>query len=214
MFFYQWLRRGWFFQNDGAASGGSDKKTDDGAGDDPDKKKSGEDLKAGDDKEKAKAKEEKTFTQAELEQIVKDRLDRERKKAEGETEKARLKAEADALEKNQEWQKLAEQRQAKIDELEKQSVELQPFKDQAEKYKAALDGQLAELKKKLPKYLLPLIEKMDPVDAMAYITEHAEELGAKPDTYSETPDGKEKKVSDDDKKAAEKATTGVITRNF
>jgi len=59
-----------------------------------------------------------------------------------------------------------------------------------------------------------LIEKLDPVEAMAYITEHAEELGAKPSTYSETPDGKEKKVTDDDKKEAQKASTSVITRSF
>jgi len=213
MLFYQWLRRGWFFEKDGAGAGGG---TDNSAGDDAEKKKkdeSAEDQNAGDDKSKDK-KEEKTFTQAELEQIVKDRLDRERKKAEGETEKARKKAEADALEKNQEWQKLAEQRQTRIDELETKTAELAPFKDQAEKYKKALDDQLAEQKKKLPKFILPLIENMDPVDAMAYITKHAEELGAKPQTYSETPDGKEKNVSDDDKKEAQKATSSVITRNF
>jgi hypothetical protein len=212
MLFYQWLRRGWFFQSDGAGAGGG---TDDSAGADADKKKeeSADGQNAGDDKGKAK-KEEKTFTQAELDQLIDDRLKRERKKTEAETEKARQKAEAAALEKNQEWQKLAEQRQARIDELETKTAELEPVKGQAEKYKSALEAQLAEQKKKLPKFILPLIEQMDPVDAMKYITEHAEELGAKPETYSETPDGKEKKVSDDDKKEAQKATTGVITRNF
>lgn len=209
--FYQWLRRGWFYQADVGSGGGAD----DAAGDDPDKKKFGEDPKAGIDPDKAKAKkEEKTFTQAELDQKVEERLQHERRKSEKDAEKIRQKAEADALEKNQEWQKLAEKRQTRIDELEKQSTELTPFKEQAEKYKAALDAQLTERKKTLPKFILPLIEKMDPVEAMQYITEHAEELGGKPDTYSETPDGKEKKVSDDDQKDAQKASGAVITRNF
>jgi len=209
---FDWLFSGLYFDKE--TGGGSG--TDDGAGDPADKKKdeSAEDSEAGDDKDKAKARDEKKFTQAELDQIVKDRLERERKKSEAEAEKVRKKAEEEALSKNQEWQKLAEQRQARIDELEKQSAELEPYQAEAKKYRAALEDQLKKVKEKLPKHLLPLIEKLDPVEAMAYITEHAEELGAKPSTYSETPDGKEKKVTDDDKKEAQKASTSVITRSF
>jgi hypothetical protein len=202
------IRLGWYFDKDDSGSGGG---TDDSAEDKSDKSKSDE-SKAGDDK--GKAKDEKTFTQAELDAIIDDRLKRERKKAEDATEKARKKAEEEALTKNQEFQKLAETRATEIATLTKEKADLEPFKEQAEKYRAALDAQLAKVKEKLPKYLLPLIEKMDPVEAMAYITEHAEELGAKPETYSETPEGKEKKVTNDDKKKSQEASTSVITRSF
>jgi hypothetical protein len=204
---FELLRRGLFFDKDGSGSGG---KTDDSPEEKADKS---DDSKAGDEKEKSKAQ-EKTFTQAELDQIVKDRLDRERKKHDAETEKARKSAEEEALTKNQEWQKLAEQRSKDLEAIAKEKADLEPFKEQADKYRKALDGQLAKVKEKLPKYLLPLIEKMDPVEAMDYITEHAEELGAKPLTYSETPEGREKKVTDEEKKEAQKASGTLITRTF
>lgn len=214
---FDWMRL-WkilYFDKDADSSGGGG--TEDSAGDDADKKKDGsaEDQKAGDDKDKSKAKEEeKLFTQAQLDALIDDRLKRERKKAEGEAEKARKKAEADALKDNQEWQKLAESRQTEIDDLTKEKAELEPFKDQAEKYKKALDSILAAQKKDLPKHIVELLEKMDPVEAMEYITKHAKDLGAKPGTYRETPDGKERSLKDEDKKEAEKASGTVITRNF
>ncbi|MGH9426031.1 MAG: hypothetical protein ACRD2L_06990 [Terriglobia bacterium] len=209
---FDWLRTLLYFDKDPDASGGG---TDDSSGDDADKKEgSAEDPNAGDDKDKAKAKEEKVYSKAETELIVEERLKRERKKAADEAEKARKKAEADALTKNQEWQKLAESRQTEIDDLTNAKTELEPFKDQAEKYKKALDSILAAQKKDLPKHIVELLEKMDPVEAMEYITKHAKDLGVKPSTYSETPDGKEKKVSDDDKKEAQKAADTVITRVF
>jgi len=209
------LRRSWFglyFDKDESGSGGG---TDDSAEDKADKKEESAESKAGDDKGKSKAKkEEKTFTQAELDAIIDDRLKRERKKADDATEKARKAAEEEALKKNQEWQKLAETRATEIDTLTKEKTDLEPFKEQAEKYRTALTAILEKQKKSLPKFVLPLIEKMDPVEAMQYITEHAEELGAKPETYGETPDGKERKLNDDDKQKSKEASTSVITRSF
>ena len=190
-------------------------------------------AKAEEEEAKAKGKEEEDETsdeeltveqlkakvadsQKRIRELNRESADRRKKlealeKAEGEAEIVRKKAEEAALVKNQEWQQLAEKRAA---ELEKQKTELEPFKEQAEKYKAALDAQLTKVKEKLPKYLLPLIENMDPVEAMAYITEYAEELGAKPLTYSETPEGREKKVNDEEKKEAQKASGALITRTF
>jgi len=198
----------YFDKNDGGAGG---TKPDDSA-EDKSKEKESDESKAGDDK--GQAKDEKKFSQAELDAIIDDRLKRERKKSEDAAEKARKAAEEEALKKNQEWQELAETRATELESLAKEKAELEPFKEQAEKYKAALNDQLAKVKEKLPKYLLPLIEKMDPVEAMAYITEHAEEIGAGPETYGETPKSKEKKVSDDDKKQSQKSVSDVITRSF
>ena len=212
--FRRWpISLGWYFDKDDGTSSGSGGKKDDSAEDKTDDKS--DESKAGDEKDKAKSeKKEKTFTQAELDQIVKDRLERERKKHEADADKARKDAEAAALEKNEEWQKLAEKRAQDLQTLSQEKADLEPYKEQAEKYKKALDDQLAKIKEKLPKHLLPLIDKLDPVEAMAYITEHAEELGAKPSTYGETPEGKERKLNDEDKKKAQDASGTLITRTF
>ena len=211
MFDLYW--RGWFFKNDGGAG---DSKTDDGAADTDDvSKDTSKDVKAGDDLEKAKEKkEEKTFTQVEVDEIVKERLARAKKKADDEADKAKKKADEEALEKNQEFQKLAETRQTKITELESQMAELEPFKEQADKYKAALEKQLKAMQEKLPKHILPLLAKMDPIDAMDYITKNAKDLGVSVSTYSETPDGKDKTLTDDQKSEGKKAQTSLIGKNF
>jgi small-conductance mechanosensitive channel len=214
---FDWLRlcKILYFDKDDDAGGGAggsqedDSKTDDGAG--------GDAEKAGKKKEKATV----AFTPEQQEWVntlINQARDKEREKAkadfDAEADKARKKADAAALEKNQEWQTLAEQRATELATLTQEKVELEPFKGQADKYKKALEGILAKQKESLPKFVLPLIEKMDVVDAMEYITAHAKELGAKLETYSETPDGKEKKLTDDDTKEAKQASTTVITRTF
>lgn len=217
---FDWLFKRLYFamhlDKEEPGSGGSEKKeddqkTDDGAG--------GEDAEKAGKKKKEVA--DITFTaeqQALVDLKIGEARTKEREKAKAELEaesaKARKKAEQDALKDKEEWKTLAEQRQTDLDELTKQKIELEPFKQQAEKYKQALENILAEQKKNLPKFILPLIEKMDPVEAMAYITANAKDLGAKPLTYGETPEGKEKKFTDDDKKEAQKASGAVITRSF
>lgn len=176
------LRKGLYFnQNDGggdaAATGNS---TDNSAG----ATGSGDQAKpdaeqAGDEKDKGKQVSKVIFTpeqQAEVDQIVKERLARAQKKAEADTEKARKQAEEDGLKKNQEFEKLAETRQAKIAEFETQLAELTPFKELAEKYKGAMEKMLQAQVEKLPKTIKVLIEKMDPLDQMQYLTENAKEL--------------------------------------
>ena len=176
------LRKGLYFdQNDGGGSAATTgNSTDDSAGaaGNGDQAKSDADQ-AGDEKDKGKQTSKVTFTaeqQAEVDQIVKDRLARAQKKAEAETEKARKQAEEDGLKKNQEFEKLAETRQSKISEFETQLAELTPFKELAEKYKGAMEKMLQAQIEKLPKTIKVLIEKMDPLDQMQYLTENAKEL--------------------------------------
>lgn len=213
MFLDLLFRRGWFFEKDGSA-GGSD-NTDDSAGDaDKDKKDiKSADAKAGDDAAD-KTKAEKKFSQADVDNILKDRLEREHKKAEADADKAKKKAEEDALVKNQEFKQLAETRQTKIGELETAYKELEPFKEQAEKYKAALEKQLKAMTEKLPKHILPLLSKMDPIEAMDYLTKNAKELGVSFENYSQTPEGKDKQLTDDEKNAGKQAQASVIRRSF
>lgn len=87
------------FEKDEPAGGGSPApKTDDGAGADDSKK-------AGDDQQ---TKSEKTFTQKDVDQIVKDRLEREHKKQEEATLKAKEDAEKAALQEQGKHKELAD----------------------------------------------------------------------------------------------------------
>jgi hypothetical protein len=79
------------------------------------------------------------FTQAQLDAIVKDRLTRERAKAEADRKKAEDAAQAEALKAKEEWKTLAQQHEAKL-------AELQP---QAESLTATIAGYEARLVKDL-----------------------------------------------------------------
>ncbi len=57
---------------------------------------------------------DRTFTQADVDRIVQDRLAREKVRRDEEAEKARREAEAQAAAKNQEWEKLAKQRETEL----------------------------------------------------------------------------------------------------
>jgi hypothetical protein len=78
---------------------------------------------------------DKKFSQAELDAIVKDRLDRERKQSEAKAQREREAAEAKAAEEQGKFKELAEQRQTRIAELE-------PFQAKAERYETALTKRL------------------------------------------------------------------------
>jgi hypothetical protein len=80
-------------------------------------------------------------------------------------------AEAERLAKAQEWQTLAEKRQAALDELK-------PYKETAERYKGALAAILATQRGNLPGHVIELLDKLDPVDQLEYIAKHQKELAA------------------------------------
>jgi hypothetical protein len=176
----EFLRKGVYFdQTDGGGSATGDSTTDDSAGanENGDQAKTDAD-KTGNDKDNGKAT-KVTFSpeqQVELERVLKERLERERKKSETAAEKVRRQAEEDALTKNKEFETLAEQRKTKVGELEAQVAELAPLKDQVEKYKGAMETILKAQMAKLPKALLPLLEKLDPIEKMQYLADHAKEL--------------------------------------
>jgi len=118
----------------------------------------------------------KTFTQEQVDQIVTERLKREREKAEATAKAERERAEAEAAAKNGEWQKLAEQRQARIGELEQEATAHGESQAALEKYKTALEGVLKAQKSALPKAVVALLDRMDVVEQMAWIGEHAASL--------------------------------------
>jgi hypothetical protein len=123
---------------------------------------------------------EVTFTdeqQAKIDQIIADRLERQRTKLEAEAEEARQKAEQEAeearLAEQQEFQELAETRKAKLDELQPQ---LETLQERAERYEKALATHAEQAMANVPAFVKPLLEQMDPVEQLAYIAEHEEEF--------------------------------------
>ena len=114
--------------------------------------------------------------QAELDRVVKERLERERQKNERAAEAAKRKAEEDAAAKNGEWQALAEKHAKRLAELEPLETEIESHKSEAEKYKAALTGHLATLKKDLPTPIIALLDNLDPIAQMEWISKNGEEV--------------------------------------
>lgn len=178
---------GLYFDIDGAPGIAGDTANSTGAGN------TGGDSKveaeAGDGKEKSKQPQKVTFTQEQqlaVDLIVKDRLAREKKQAEADAERQRKQAEEDALTKNQEFKTLADQRQNTITDLEARLKEFEPLKEQADKYKDAMLKIVQAQVAKLPPALKVLVEKMDPLEQMAYLADHAKELNINVDAVPET----------------------------
>lgn len=96
----------------------------------------------------------------------------EQDKAAAKAKKDQEAAEAARLAEQNEFKTLAEKHAARLAELE-------PLQGKAERYEAALTKLLAEQKKGLPAYVLPLLEKLDPAEQLEYIAAHASEF-AKP----------------------------------
>ena len=152
---------------------------------------------------------EKAFTQADVDRIINERLAREKAAREKDAAKAKETAEAEALKKNQEWQALAEKNAAKLAELE-------PLSEQVTRYKGALEKYLANEKKDLPKHVLVLLEKLDPVEQIEYIATNRAELGkgaAGTDGIPASPNPKQRTLSDEDQEKARRGQ-GQIYQNF
>lgn len=113
---------------------------------------------------------DKRFTQAELEAIVKDRLAREQRKGQEAADKARQDAEAKALAEQGKYKELADGHAAKIAELE----------PKAQRYEAALRAQVAELRKDLPEHITALLDKMDAAEQLEYLATNRAKLIATP----------------------------------
>ena len=157
----------------------------------------------------------KTFTQADIDRIVKDRLEREKSAREKATAKAKEEADAEALKKNQEWQALAEKNETRANELLAKLGELEPLGDQVTRYKGALEKYLATKKKDLPKHVLVLLEKLDPIEQIEYLAANREDLGkaGKVEGVPPSPDPKQRTLSDDEKEAARRGQASLYS-NF
>ena len=117
--------------------------------------------------------------QAKVEALLKERLEREAKKADQKAQKAREEAQAEAAAKNGEWQQLAEQRAAKIAELESQAAAFDATTTKAQRYEQALAKQVEVLRKDVPKHLAPLLDKLDVVEQLEWLAANRETIAPK-----------------------------------
>ena len=117
-----------------------------------------------------------TFTQADLDRILADRLSRQEKKLRRELEEATDKAKEKELADAAEWQTLAEKRQAQISKLEAKLGELEKQAETAEKYGAALSTYVEKLSANVPPEITALLDKMDAADRLAWLTSNAEKF--------------------------------------
>jgi hypothetical protein len=159
------------------------------------------------------------FTQSDVDRIVRERLEREKQAREKAAAKAKEEAEADAMKKYQDWQALAQANEKKAGELEARLGELEPLNDQVTRYKGALDKYLEAEKRDLPKHVLVLLEKLDPVEQIEYLSENREALGAKPASAGAaagvpaSPNPRQRTMSEEDKEAARRGQAALYT-NF
>ena len=125
-------------------------------------------------------KPEKTFTQAELDAIVKERLDRAKSTSEKAQAEAAKKAADEAAAKNGEWQKLAEARAAEIAEASKKLGELESATARLAEYEATIKLQADAAKKDLPAHILSLLDALPPVKQLEWLAKNASVLGQRP----------------------------------
>lgn len=148
-----------------------------------------------------------TFTQSDVDRIVNERLDRERKKAETQTQKAREEVESKALADQAKFQELADKRGKQVTDLETANAtlttQLEAVTAKADRHEKALTKLLAEQLKAVPEHLHSLLSKLDAVEQLEWIAGNADKMKTATNGVPPTPkptlaDGfdKEKAVKD------------------
>jgi fused signal recognition particle receptor len=132
-----------------------------------------------------------TFTaeqQRELERIIAERLDRERRKFERERAEAERRAREAALAEQQDFQRLAEERAQRIAELEAEVARLRELEATLDEYRALIRQQNEALLKHAPKVIRDALARLDPLEQARFLADHADELRPRA-AVPPTPDG-------------------------
>lgn len=159
-----------------------------------------------------------TFSQADLDRIVKERLERAQKQAEAKTQKAREEAEAKALADQEKWKDLAEKHGTKLQtleaDLETRSTELETAAQRIERLGQALTAQLAAQKEGLPEATLELLNRLDPVDQLEYLAKHRGSLTANTNGVPPSPAAADETAVTDEQKKSGKDRMGQQIKNW
>ncbi|MCA9935849.1 MAG: DUF4355 domain-containing protein [Ardenticatenaceae bacterium] len=138
------------------------------------------------DKQTAEPAEQPTFTQADLDRILADRLGRQEKKLRRQFEEEAEKKTEEDLADAAEWQTLAEKRQKQITKMEQRVTELEQQAETADKYGKALDTYVQQLADGLPESILTLLGGMDQAAKLEWLTANRAQFVK--DETPETPD--------------------------
>lgn len=135
----------------------------------------------------------RTFSQAEVDEIVKGRLERAKTQAQKDAEKARSEAEAKALEDGAQWQKLAEKRAGQVADLEKRIAELEAGVEPAKRNAAALQKHVEAQLAGVPEHIKALLTRMDAAEQLEWLSANADKLTAQSNkVVPATPESKDK----------------------
>lgn len=140
--------------------------------------------------DKGKEKKQVEFTeeqQAYVNKLIGDARKEGRDRAAREAEEARKTSEDEAeqkrLEEQKEFEKLANDRKAKLDALEAQ---VKTLAGQNEKYVSAIKAKLDAERKGLPEHITALLDRLDPADQLEWLAANGE-AAKKPTGGSTTP---------------------------
>lgn len=119
----------------------------------------------------------KTFTQEQVDVIVKERVEREKTKAAKATEDARKAAELEAAAKNGEWEKVAKERETEIAAITARLAELDTTKATLADYESRIKTQLEKSREGLPAHITELLDGMPTLQQLDWITKNRDALG-------------------------------------
>lgn len=161
----------------------------------------------------------RTFSQAELDAIVKDRLDRQQAKFDSAKQKESEKAEADRLEKEKEFEELANKRKSKVDSLELEKATISEERDslqgQVDGYEKAIVEQVTALMEKVPDHIKPLLEKLPPLEQWTWLQENGVTASKATASVPSTPSGDDlTKVTKEEEEKIRQASRKRAFRNF
>lgn len=104
--------------------------------------------------------EEKKFSQAELERVLTERLEREKKKQDAAAQKAKEDAEAAAAEAAKEFEKLANTRKTKVEQLEAEKAELAKTAERVTTLEALVKAHVDKERQELPAHIVSLLDAL------------------------------------------------------
>lgn len=122
-----------------------------------------------------------TFTQADVDRIVTERLEREKNRSLEASKKAADEAAAKALKDNAQFKELSEtQAKTLLDKetaLTTATAQMETIATERNKYKDALEAHVKERRTGLPDHISALLDVLDPLAQLDWLTKNAAKLG-------------------------------------
>jgi len=122
---------------------------------------------------------EPKFTQAQIDKLIQDRLERQRRALETKRIEEQQQAETQQLEDKREFEKLAQQRAKEIDQLK-------PRAGLAESYEKGVSRLMAKATESLPSNIQTLLNKLSLPDQLDWLSENLDSVKAPPITTAQT----------------------------